>query len=353
VLKDEGAGQEDIISAIYSFPQWIIKYWARYFGMKKTIRICSSLNRVPVFYIRSDMRRYQEKRGESPESGGDCSKAIMGLEKVEASPVELYISGITKLEPEIASVLGPLTSGTAQEDGLVFGEAARISSAMGLERESLYRDGIITVQDLSSQMGVKYFLAPGKDEKILDCCAAPGGKASFAASIMEDSGRIVAVDKSSGKIKLLEKNLDRLGIKNTDTFLSDSSQPGFLDGLEGGFKGYFDRIMVDAPCTALGTAAKNPEVKYNRDIPDVKRLSGLSSKILAACHPYLRPGGRIMFYTCTISPEENGKAVRDFINKMKGIYSITQKDGIDLELDIMPYYLNSEGGYSCVLEKKR
>ena len=147
-----------------------------------------------------------------------------------------------------------------KEGQLVFGEAALLSSAMKIEREKLYKDGIISVQDLSSQMAIKYFLEPCPQEKILDCCAAPGGKTLFAAQLMSNSGHIMTVDKSPDKIKILSGNLKRLGTKNVSTFLADSSTVGFLDRAEGEFLNYFDAIIIDGPCSALGTAAKNPEV---------------------------------------------------------------------------------------------
>jgi 16S rRNA C967 or C1407 C5-methylase (RsmB/RsmF family) len=84
----------------------------------------------------------------------------------------------------------------------------------------------------------------------------------------------------------------------------------------------------------------------------MERLSSLSLNIMSACDPYIKPGGRMMFYTCTISPIENGQTVRKFIDSMGGKYSIAQSGGINMELQIMPYYLDSEGGYVCVLKKK-
>ena len=162
---------------------------------------------------------------------------------------------------------------------------------------------------------------------------------------------IEPVSQNPGKTSLLKENLKRLAVKNTSVFTADASVPGFLGDGESDCRDSLDRIIVDAPCTALGTITKNPEVKYNRSPGDIKRLSGLSKMIMSACHPYLKPGGRMVFYTCTISPEENGRAVRDFIKYMDGRYIIASHGGASMELEIMPYHLNSEGGYVCALEK--
>jgi 16S rRNA (cytosine967-C5)-methyltransferase len=174
---------------------------------------------------------------------------------------------------------------------------------------------------------------------------------------MKNSGYILAVDKSPDKIKILSENLKRPGSKNVGTFISDSSRPGFLDRMEGDYLNYFDAIIVDAPCSALGTAAKNPEAKYNRKFEDIERLSDMALDIMAACDPYLKNGGRMLFYTCTISPVENGQMVRRFLSLMNGRYRIAENidaagDPVKMEMEIMPYYLESEAGYLCVLKKK-
>jgi 16S rRNA (cytosine967-C5)-methyltransferase len=344
-LMREGVSGEDMIPVLYSFPEWITGYWIKHFGTDAAERICKSLNRVPVFYIWSNLRRYMA-------SGGDASRESMHkeLSSMGAVPLDLDLEKAEALDPGFKKVFLPLAESRGRDDTCLFKESAMIDSTMGLKAQKLFRKGIISVQDLSSQMAVKYFLDPQPGEKILDCCAAPGGKTSFASLLMKDTGMIAAVDKSRQKIGLLEENIDRLGIRNTRIIMSDSSSPGFLQKYP---ENFFDRVMVDAPCTALGTAAKNPEAKYNRSYDDVERLSQLSVKIMSACHPYLRPGGRMMFYTCTISPVENGHAVRRFISLMKNEYSIARADSMDMELQIMPYYMDSEGGYACILEKKR
>lgn len=353
MLKKEGAAYEDMLSITNSFPLWLIRYWMKYFGRKKTSRICKWLNHIPVFYIRSNKDRYQQIWPHIASTHKNIYRTIAeNLKNVKAEPVTVNVSDLEDHDAGFRKVLEPLAERTVKKGNPLFGEAAAISSAMGIEKETLYRQGVITVQDLSSQIGIKYFLQPRMDENILDCCAAPGGKASFAAQLMKNTGSITAVDKSPEKKELLEDNLKRLGVKNTSVLAADASVPGFLKKMEGKYKSYYDRIIVDAPCTALGTIAKNPEVKYNRSTDDIKRLSNLSLNIMSACHPYLKPGGRMMLYTCTISPEENGQTVRKFISLMNGKYCIASYNGTGMELEIMPYYAGSEGGYVCVLEKK-
>jgi len=334
-MKRQGAGREDLISVLYSYPVWRVKYWTDHFGNETAVKLCRQLNMVPSFYIWANRERYRKMHPDKPGSYDDIFKV---LGNIKAGRVAEDRDAVGDKE------------GLVPGNGRLFKEAARLDSAMGLEEEPLYKDGIITVQDLSSQMAVKYFLEPSKGEKILDCCAAPGGKASFASLIMENKGHITAVDKSSEKTGLLQSNLNRLGMSHIEVRQADAASEGFLDGIT---EGYFDRVMVDAPCTALGTISKDPEVKYNRSIDDCRRLSELSVHIMKACHPYLKTGGRMMFYTCTLSPVENQQAVRKFLDMMDGKYRIASVNSKDMELEIMPYWMDSQGGYVCVLEKIR
>jgi 16S rRNA (cytosine967-C5)-methyltransferase len=357
ILKGQKVEEDKIISVIHSFPEWIIKYWEKYYGREKTIRICRHLNKVPGFYIRINKRRYEEKKKDPHVLKDNIRRHIIeGLKNIKAGPVELKAGEIGKLDRDFSMVFGPAVFRHLERDSTVFEEAAAISSAMGIENEKLYNDGIISVQDLSSQMAVKYFLEPEPGEKILDCCAAPGGKASFTSQLISNSGSILAVDKSDDKVRVLSENLKRTGCENVTPVTSDSSKPGFLKHIKGNYINYFDRIIIDAPCSALGTIAKNPEIKYNRSLQDIERLSGLATDMMSACHPYLKAGGRMLFYTCTISPLENGLAVRRFLESMAGNYKIAAFEDIsgikkEMEMEIMPYYLQSEGGYVCALEK--
>lgn len=353
MLDKQRVGEAKVLSIIYSFPEWIIEYWMEYFGKEKTACICGQLNKIPGFYIRVNADGYLEQTEDTAGPAG----ILKDLKNIKAKLIEMNSGDIARLDGDFRKVFEPVILKYLKKGQLVFGEAALLSSAMGIDREKLYKDGIISVQDISSQMAVKYFLEPRPQEKILDCCAAPGGKTIFAAQLMKNSGHILAVDKSRDKIKILSENLQRSRVKNVSTFLADSSATGFLDRAKCDYLNYFDAIIMDGPCSALGTAAKNPEVKYRRVPEDIDRLSDLTIKMMIACDPYLKKGGRVLFYTCTISPIENGQAIRRFLSLTGDRYEIaenidTSGDAAKMEMEIMPYYLQSEGGYLCVLIKK-
>ncbi len=165
------------------------------------------------------------------------------------------------------------------------------------------------IQDESSQM-IPYLLGPRPGERILDVCAAPGGKTTHVAQLMENRGEIYALDLIPGKIKLIQENCRRLGVTNVLIMEGDAIQPlPFPKGMD------FHRILVDAPCTGLGILHRNPEAKWRRRPEDIARLSKVQAAILDQAHSWLKPGGVLVYSTCTMTPEENEGVVDAFLAK--------------------------------------
>ena len=363
LLRKKKVSQTEVLSIRYSYPKWIIEYWMEHFGREKTIKLCRYLNRTPGFYLRINK-----------VLAGEGKSITEDLRSMGAASVGLKAPGLGDLQKDFTEVFGPIAVfAHGGEDKKFFSHAASISSASGLEKTKLFLEGLVTLQDISSQMAVRYFLDPRPGEKILDVCAAPGGKTSFMADLMENEGEIIAVDISDEKIKLLRQNILRMRSGIVKTLRADASRSDFLGDEK--YYGYFDRIFVDAPCSALGTISKNPEVKYNKKKEDLERLSGNTIAILSACGPYLKKGGRLVFYTCTLSPVENQQTVENFIKNNGDEYIVEkvncspsmqgpcgdetgdQADNGDnakaMQLEIMPYYLGSEGGFVCAFKKAR
>lgn len=363
LLKKKKLDQVKMLSIRYSYPEWIIEYWMEHFGREKTIKLCRYLNRTPGFYLRINK-----------VLAGVDNNITEKLRSIGAAAIDLGSKGLGDLQKDFTDIFEPIAlSAQKGEDKKFFKQAASISSTFGLEKTELFLDGLVTVQDISSQMAVKYFLDPRSGEKILDVCAAPGGKTSFIADLMKNKGEIVAVDISDKKIKLLRQNILRMKSGIITIFKADASKSGFLENDK--YKNYFDRIFVDAPCSALGTISKNPEVKYSKKIEDLDRLSKNTLEILSACGPYLKKGGRLVLYTCTLSPIENQQTVanfikdngdeymvekidsetlsRDFAGDTAGDLAENEYEAVDMQMEIMPYYLGSEGGFVSVLKKTK
>ncbi len=169
-----------------------------------------------------------------------------------------------------------------------------------------FQEGLFQVQGEASQL-VSYLLAPQPAERILDACAAPGGKTTHLAELTQDRAQIVASDVSPRGLKKLEQNAARLGLNSIRTRVADASKaPGDADGS-------YDRILVDAPCSGLGTLRSHPEIKWNRNPRDIQRLSQLQQAIVARSAARLKTGGVLVYSTCTLTATENEAIVQQFL----------------------------------------
>ena len=329
-IKKASRDMVDKISLDTSYPPWLVKYWSDHYGAGKTAGICTTLNRLPHFYLRFD--------GDKIAAGTLVKELALDLKDNVTMPP-------------------------------AFKDSIKITATGNIFKSDIYKKGLITIQDLSSQIAVRYFLRPEKGDRILDLCAAPGGKTIYTVELMEGQGEIVSVDISRDRLKLMGDNLERHKISIAKVVCADASQPGFLGGDQDIRK--FDKILIDAPCSAFGTISKNPDVKYNKKKKDLIRLSRISHRFLLNCSHYLKEGGRIVFYTCTLSPLENQEVIEKFIRDSNGRYRLekiniydwldpatrSQDEASSIKesgfFEIMPYYFDSEAGFVCSIIKNR
>lgn len=182
-----------------------------------------------------------------------------------------------------------------------------VHSQVPIERLSGYQEGLFQVQGEASQL-VGYLLDPQPGEKILDACAAPGGKTTHIAELMDDKGQVTATDRSPKGVAKIDENAMRLGLRSILTIQADMTRQ-----VAAARDAIYDRILVDAPCSGLGTLRSHPEIKWNRGIADVLRLSELQRKILGQAASYLKPEGVLVYSTCTLTADENERVVNDFL----------------------------------------
>lgn len=168
------------------------------------------------------------------------------------------------------------------------------------------KNGTIVIQGKSSQYAVE-MLAPVSGETLIDVCAAPGGKSFYAAELMNNIGCIYAFDLYDHRVKLIEKEASRLGIDIIKTAVHDSTVP--MPGLYG----TADAVICDVPCSGLGTIAKKPEIKLKGLSPELPGLYKTQAEILKTASSYLKIGGRLLYSTCTINPQENEKQIESFL----------------------------------------
>lgn len=169
-----------------------------------------------------------------------------------------------------------------------------------------FGDGSFAVQDEASML-VGRLLAPEPGATVADVCAAPGTKTTHIAELMADRGRVLAFDREPERLARVREAAARLGITVVD------ARNGAVDTLATGFRDACDAVLVDAPCSNLGVLRRNPEVKWRRQPSDLGPASRQQSEILAAAATMVKPGGRLVYATCSLEPEENEAVVSAFL----------------------------------------
>jgi 16S rRNA (cytosine967-C5)-methyltransferase len=169
-----------------------------------------------------------------------------------------------------------------------------------------FRDGLVSVQDLAAQC-VQFPLSLAPGQRVLDACAAPGGKTALIAEGCPRLERLVAVEIDPKRVATLRENLRRCRL-TAEVFAGDAAEPGgWWDGVP------FDRILLDAPCSALGVIRRHPDIRLRKSPAEIDRLPALQSRLLRAAWRLLAPGGRLVYATCTFARRENGGLLAEFL----------------------------------------
>lgn len=251
----------------YSFEEYMVSMWLNRFGEKVCENMLRALNGVPKIAVRvNKMKISREKL----------------IEKI----------GGTKVECESAVILPPM------------GSVANIEG---------FSEGLFTVQDISAQM-TSLILSPQKGDLVLDMCAAPGGKTTHIAELMENTGEVTAWDIHPHKIPLIEKSAERLGLCNIKAYAHDGREK------DEKLFGKFDRVLLDAPCSGLGIIKKKPEIKWERKKEDIAAIVAEQKILLQNAAEYVKSGGTLVYSTCTVNPEENEDRVQEFLQNNKDFY---------------------------------
>jgi 16S rRNA (cytosine967-C5)-methyltransferase len=257
------------IAVLQSHPIWLIKRWIEELGIEETLKICAANNRIPALTLRTNTLKIRRE---------DL------IEKMKERG----------LEP---------TPTSFSYEGILLKDGPPVSELPFL------KEGLFTIQDEASQL-VTAILDPKPGEKILDACAAPGGKTTHIAQRMENLGEIYALDLHQEKLKQIEEGCERLGVRIVRTKMGDA---GALLPVPGRKK--FDRILADVPCSGFGTLRRNPDLKWRRGKEDIERLSQLQFSILKNLSGYVGEGGLLIYSTCTVFHEENEDVVERFLSE--------------------------------------
>ncbi len=288
------------ISYTESIPNWLVEEIINWFGLTKASIIAASFNKRPTIDLRINPMK------------ANVDEIIKDLKKEEI----------------VASKINNLENGIELK-----------TKSRSIRKLPGYEEGKWVIQDRSSQW-VSTLLDPKKGEKILDACAAPGSKTTHIAEIIEDTGEIWAFDRSEVRLRVLKENLKRLNIKSVQVYQEDSMN---LSNLKPDLICYFDRILIDAPCSGIGTFARNPDARWSLNKSKIDQLICLQEKLLNCIFPLLKKTGKLVYSTCTICPGENNLLIKKFLKNNKHINLVSEKQ-------IYPSYDNAgDGFYAAVM----
>lgn len=291
----------DNLSTFYSHPKFYTEYFYNNYGEEFTKKLLKANNEMPPFTIR--------------------------VNTLKTSKSDL-MSNLKELGFEIEET--------------VYEYALNILNPKGIIDTKYFEEGHFYVQDLGSIL-VASFLNPRENSSLLDLCAAPGGKTTHLAELMNNTGEIIACDKSQGKTKLIQENAKRLGVKNIETRVNDARvlNKDFIDK--------FDYVLVDAPCSGTGLYRKKPDIKWNKDLEDIKSLAEIQLEILDKAKDYVKDGGELLYSTCSLSKIENEDVVNKFLENNKNFKIKKLRDREVLKL--FPSTDGSDGFSISLMEK--
>lgn len=276
------------ISLKYSHPEWMIKRWIDEFGTDATIALCTANNRPAANSIRTNTLQITRE------------DLIKELEK------EGVVSEKSTFTPE----------------GLLIGD---FTSLDGLKA---FNKGHFILQDEASML-IAHILNPKPQDFVIDACAAPGSKTTHLAQLKSDQGQILACDIYEHKLSLIKDNCQRLGINSIKATLTDARELGHL------YLEKADCLLVDAPCSGLGVLRRRPDSRWKKSLEQIKELKQLQLEILRGACDCLKPGGTLVYSTCSISPEENTEVVEEFLKSNSNFK-------LDNLLDYLPFDLERE-----------
>ena len=231
----------------------------------------------------------------------------------------------------------------------------RLKKKIPLNRDALFTEGKIEVQDEGSQL-LGFLLAPRRNEMVVDFCAGAGGKTLMLAAMMNSRGRLYAMDTSEKRLANLKPRLKRSGASNIQPMLISHENDLKVKRLAG----KIDRVLVDAPCSGLGTLRRNPDLKFRQSPAGIAAFTQQQSSILASAGRLLKKGGRLVYATCSFLPEENQHVVQGFLADHPDFALLPagtalQQQKIPLEafdyLELRPHIHNTDGFFAAILER--
>jgi 16S rRNA (cytosine967-C5)-methyltransferase len=235
------------------------------------------------------------------ELGPDGARSLM---RHDNEPAESAMRA-NRLRSDAAAVVERLAAdGVGAHTDVIAPEAVVLDAPYDVHASPLFAEGLVMPQSRASML-VARAVDPRRGERVLDLCAAPGSKTTHLAALMRGEGEIVAVEADPGRAEATRENAARLGAASVRVVLGDAADPAFGEG--------YDRVLLDPPCSDLGTLQSRPDARWRKSGEQVEELRAVQRRMLDAAATAVRPGGRLVYSTCTISAAENERQVQDFL----------------------------------------
>jgi len=263
--------EEDLAEQLairYSHPTWMVEGWLARYGEADTRALLTWNNERPTYTLRVNTLR----------TDAETVLARCAALGVMAEPSPLVPDGI------------------------------RVDGLQTLIRDGVLDEGLCSVQDESAMLVVR-LLDPQPGDTVIDLCAAPGGKTYYAAALMGDRGRVIAADAQPERLRRLRTGMRPLGLSIVEPREMDAAEP------DRDLAGLGDRVLLDAPCTGLGVLAKRADLRWKRTPEELMRVTALQAELLDAAAGLVKPGGVLVYSTCTIEPEENERQIEGFLKR--------------------------------------
>lgn len=319
VLREGIPSIEEIVDEVEkiaietSHPRWLIDRWIELYGQEEATAMAHENNNPAAVTMRVNTTKKPMKE----------VIALLQSEKVKVSAGEIV-------------------------------EESLLSESGNPANTRVYTKGLITIQDESSMLPAHALdVKPGM--RVLDMCAAPGGKTTHIAELMKDDGEVIAYDVHKHKIKLIKDNARRLGLSSITAKSGDSRKLVDIYG-----EASFDRILLDAPCSGFGVIRRKPEIKYVKKEADLKGLLTIQAELLEEAARLIKPNGIIVYSTCTVEYNENRGMVEQFLQRHADMQliplpNLTEIEKLSIEndtLQVLPQHFGGDGFFVAALQKK-
>ena len=305
------------LGIIQSHPNWMVRRWITRFGFDDAQKLCEANNKRPFITLRVNKTKIKNE--------------------------------------DLARHLNEKNILFRQGNYLDYFFSIKVMSK--IYENDFFKKGYFTVQDESAGL-ISHLVAPREDELILDVCSAPGGKSSHMYELMNGKGKIVAIEKYSSRTDTMKKNFDRLGMENILAFQEDINEPK-TDLFKNKLIGKANKVLVDAPCSGLGVLSKKPDIKWKRESEDIYKLQKLQLEILDLASKYVKPGGALIYSTCTTESDENSDVIHKFLENHSEFVVDNAKNYIPDNVvndegffEVFPHIHNIDGAFGARLLKK-